>query len=167
MDTLLGPLLDDLRACVCGSLADTLGGAIECACLIVPGSEAVADWCSCSGGSGCGMAWVRLDRMYASTRFPAQDSTATKCDTAVLAAVIEVGAFRCQPSSTGGGKVAPAPHLLTQAALVQSDDALALAAAILCCPSVTSRNFVLNNYTPRSGGACGGGVWTVTVQLSR
>lgn len=166
MDTLLSPILDDLRACVCGSLEGTLGGAVECACLIVPGPLAIADWCSCKGSGGCGMAWVRVDRLYSSTnRFPSADSQVGACAN-VLAAVLEVGVYRCQPSPTGMGQP-PVVHEQTQAALVQADDSMALARAILCCDAITKRAHVLGTYSPRGGGACGGGAWTVTVQLTR
>ena len=165
---LLGSIMDDLRTCACAALENSLGGKPGCACTLTPGLLAPADWCSCSGrGEGCGMAWVRLDRLYPSgQRFPAQDpDTKTSC-TSVLAAVLEVGVYRCQPAPGPQG-VAPSPAEQTQAALIQSSDAMALHRAITCCDAITSRPNVLGLYTPRDGGGCGGGAWAVTVQLMR
>lgn len=167
MDTLLGPLMDDLLHCACGSLTDTLGGPVICSCSLVPGQNVPADWCSCKGTASCGMAWVRLDGLYpAGERFPAQDGTTKASCSAVLAAVLEVGVYRCQPTSGPRGEP-PSPADQTQAALVQADDALALHRAINCCEAITKRPHVLGRYSPRDGGGCGGGLWTVTVQLLR
>ena len=167
METLLSPIMDALRSCVCSALEDTMGGSVACSCSLMPGQEAPADWCQCNGRDTCGMAWVRLARMYPSTqRFPAQDgSTSGSCVT-VLAAVLEVGAFRCQPAPKGTGQP-PTPAEVTQATLTQMDDAMAMARAISCCEPITSRTHLLGTYEPRTSGGCGGGVWTVTVQLTR
>lgn len=168
MDSILSPIMDDLRACACDALAGTLGGKPGCACTLMPGTLAPADWCSCnSSGQGCGMAWVRLDRLFPSgERFPSPDATTKTSCTSVLAAVLEVGVYRCQPV-TGPGGVPPSVADQTQAALIQADDAMAIHRAITCCRAVTSRPNVLGVYTPRDGGGCGGGAWTVTVQLVR
>lgn len=168
MDTILTPILDSLRSCVCSALEGTIGGPAGCACVLVPGVRTPADWCSCNGrGQACGMAWVRLSRLYSSSqRFPAQDQgTASTCG-GVLAAVIEAGVYRCQPMPKGQGQP-PDPAEVTQAALVAADDALAIARGIACCEQVTKRPYVLGAYDPRSSGGCGGGAWTLTVQLTR
>lgn len=163
MDLLIGAIMDDLRSCVCAALEDTLGGSVSCACTLVPGTLAPADWCSCNGrGQDCGMAWVRLDRVYpSSASFPSPDSRPGSC-APMLAAVLEVGVYRCAPVGSP-----PPVAAQTQAALVQADDALAIARGILCCDSVTKRAHLLGTYTPRDGGDCGGGAWTITVQLTR
>lgn len=170
MDLLLSPIMDALRVCACTALADTLGGPVDCRCNLIPGTTAVADACSCKGRDDCGMAWVRLVRMYPSgDRFPAQDTSVKNSCTAVVAAVLEVGVYRCQPVGTTTNKTyaPPSPAALTQASLIQNDDALALHRAINCCDEVTKRPHLLGTYTPRDGGGCGGGAWEVTVQLLR
>lgn len=167
MDTLLSPILDDLRACLCANLAGTLAGTPACACTLMPGAVVPADWCSCSGrGESCGMAWVRLSDAYASTSFPSPDGTTRGNCAAVAAAVLEVGVYRCQPAMSPQG-APPTPAQQTQAALVAADDAMAMFKTVTCCPSITARPHVVGRYTPRDGGACGGGVWTVTVSLLR
>lgn len=168
MDTVLSPILDALRVCTAEALTGTLGGDALCTTSLVPGTLAVADWCTCrSGGGGCGMAWVRLSDLFPSAAaFPSPDnSTKTSC-TSVLAAVIEVGVYRCAPQPGPRGEP-PTAAEQTQAALIQADDAMALHRAIKCCDEVTRRPNVLGRYTPRPGGDCGGGAWTLTVQLLR
>lgn len=167
MDALLGPIMDDLRACACSALEATIGGATTCACTLMPGTIAPADWCSCGGRTGnCGMTWVRLDRMYSSTNsFPSQDAAPLAC-AVVIAAVLEVGVYRCMPVSDAKGQP-PSVVDQTQAALVQADDSMALLKAISCCDAITKRPHLIGAYTPRDGGGCGGGAWTVTVALVR
>lgn len=159
-EELLTRILDDLRACLCTAIDDT------CYCGIYPGGQVVADFCGCKGAGGCGMAWVRLARVFPSAQaFPGQDSKPGNC-VSILAATIEVGVFRCQPlpqSSTG----TPDPAALTDAAISGAEDAMGMARAIQCCEAITSRPHVLGAWEPRSQGDCGGGVWTVTVQLRR
>lgn len=168
MDTLLGPLMDDLRACLCTALTDTMGGDVSCYCTLMPGQNAPADGCNCGGRDAkCGTAWVRLDRLYPSgERFPSPDGSTKAGCSGVLAAVLEAGVYRCQ-AVTGPRGDAPPAAARTQDALIQADDAMAIAAAILCCTAITSRPYVLGTYLPRDGGGCGGGAWTVTVQLIR
>lgn len=169
MDTILAPLMDDLRQCATEQLKTTQAGvAGVCASLLVPGTLAVADFCTCGKGrkGNCGMLWVRLVRLYPSTdRFPAQDNGTGSC-ASVLAAVLEVGVYRCQPTSGPQGQP-PTEADQTQAAIVQADDALAMHRALQCCESLQKLPNVLGAYDPRDGGGCGGGAWTVTVKLLR
>lgn len=164
----LSVVMDDLRACVCAALGtpgDLAGAGDVCVCTLMPGQQAPADWCSCSGRNNCGMAWVRLDRLYPSLNFPAQDqSTKTSC-ASVLAAVFEVGAYRCRTVQSSTTPVPPETR--TNEALQSTADAMALYRAITCCESVTKRPNLLGLWQPRDGGDCGGGAWQVTVQLLR
>lgn len=164
MDFLLTPILDALRVCLCSRLEDKTEGS-GCFCGIYPGATTNADWCSCKGNGGCGMGWVRLDRVYPSqARFPSPDSAPAACTT-VLAAVIEVGTYRCQPVPDRNGNMDPAA--VTQAALTQVEDMWAMVEAIKCCEPIAKRPHHLGTYLPRDGGGCGGGSWQVTVQLVR
>lgn len=159
---LLPALMDDLRACLCEALADDE----TCYCALYPGPLAVADWCTCKGrGDGCGMAWVRLDRLYPSQQFPIIDNSATSCGSP-LAVVLEVGVYRCLPTVTGQGQP-PNAAAQTNAVLRQTADAAAMHKALTCCPelSASKRPTMLGVYTPVAAGDCGGGLWQVTVQL--
>lgn len=155
-------VMDALRGCLCDELARL--DAPVCSCALVPGAQAFADACSC-GNSGCGMAWVRLDRIYPSRNFPLQDQTASPCNSP-LAAVIEVGVLRCVPTLKAGGQP-PTAVELTQAAIDQGRDAGAMLAALNCCDAIGDRPHTLGLYVPRDAADCGGGAWTVTVQLVR
>lgn len=164
MDTILLPMMDDLRAQLGVALADTLAGA-PCVLTLQDGPAATADWCTCGGrNGGCGMGWVRLDNLYpSSASFPAVDAKPGSC-AAVLAAVLEVGAYRCAPVPGADGSP-PSPAAQTQATLEVVDDAMALVCAVRATEAVTSRPSVLGRWTPRAGGDCHGGALLVTVSL--
>lgn len=165
-ETLLSPILTDLLDCVCAALGDTDAGAPACFCALMPGQIVPGEFCSC-GGAGCGMGWVRLDRLFPSSeRFPIQDATTKGSCANVLAAVIEVGAYRCRSVGDARGNPPP-PATRINETLTHVADAMALHRAIGCCTAVTSRRHVLGPYTPADRGDCGGGSWTVTVQLTR
>lgn len=164
-DDLVWPLMDQLRDCVCTELEKSPGGA-PCFCALLPGETVIAEHCGCeTTTAGCGMAWVRLANIYPSTQFPIQDTGTSSC-TAGLAAVLELGAYRCLPTLGAGG--AP-PGALAQAQAVQTQmgDWRALLRAVKCCPALTPLDKMLGRYDPRSLGGCGGGVLTVTVRLSK
>ena len=164
MDTILLPLLDALRVQLEVQLTDTLAGK-PCVVALQDGPSATADWCSCGGqGGGCGMGWVRLDRLYPSSAgFPAQDTKPGSC-TSVLAAVVEVGAFRCAPTTDHRG-APPTVAQQAQGALEVASDASALACTYRSTPEVTDRPSVLGLWTPRFSGDCHGGAMLATVQL--
>lgn len=161
-------VLDGLRACLCTAVEESEGGGV-CFCGLYPGSEAVADYCNCKpnmrGEGGCGMAWARLASIYPyGPTFPGQAQNPT-CDSP-MAAVIELGVFRCLPGLNGQGK-APDPVAQARAVQVQASDAGAMLRAFACCDALTDRDYVLGRYTPQSSGGCGGGVWQATVALRR
>lgn len=162
-ETLLTPIMDDLRACLCAQLEAAGGPA--CFCGLYPGPVALADWCSCKGrGQGCGQAFVRLDRIYPSANFPNPDPAAATCTT-VLAAVLEVGIFRCIPVPRPDGSMDPTA--VVQQALQQAEDAMTLFKAAVCCSSITRRDHSIGTWLPVNAGDCGGGTLPVTVRLTR
>lgn len=164
VERILDEVLEGLRDCLCGQLADTMGGA-PCFCGLVGGQQAIADRCSCDGDNNCGMAWVRLDRIYAYDGPVTQPARTPLC-TAPLAAVVELGVFRCIPTTSGDG-AGPTVLQQTNQTLLQVADAGALFGAVKCCEAVTKRSHVLGQYNPRDSGDCGGGLLTVTVALQR
>lgn len=163
-ETLLTPIMDALRVCLCDTLEAS--GASPCFCGLYPGPTATADWCSCDGAGGCGMAWVRLDRIYPSgVAFPNPDTSVGNCD-AILAAALEVGVNRCLPQpDPRTGEMNPADVVNT--AIQQASDAMALFRAAKCCVEITRRPHFLGTYLPTSNGDCGGGILPVIVQLIR
>lgn len=163
---LLTGLLDDLRACLCATL-EAADAATPCLCALTAGAQFTADYCGCKApGGGCGSSWVRLSDLYASRNFPNPDNTVQGSCASPLAAVIEVGVLRCLPQPNPRTGQPPSPEDLTNAALAALSDAAAIHSAIACCPAVTDRRHVLGRYRPITSGDCGGGAWTVTVQVS-
>lgn len=163
VEVVLGEVLDGLVACLCAALIDTPKGA-PCFCGMVGGQQAIADHCSCDGANRCGQAWVRLDRIYPYDTNVLTPARTPSC-ASPLAAVLEVGVYRCVPTVKATGE---APDVLEQTnqVLGQIADAGAMYAAVKCCTAITTRSHVLGVYSPRDSGDCGGGVLPVTVVLS-
>lgn len=163
--TIAFDVMDALRVCLCTALADSRGGS-PCFCGVYPGAQVSADFCSCAknmrGETGCGQAWVRLLNVYPYDQFPTQ-AAKPQCATP-LAAVIEVGVFRCQPSLSSTG-AAPGAAEQAEAVLVTTSDVTAILRAFTCCDALTNRDYVLGRWSPSSSGGCGGGTWTATVAL--
>lgn len=157
----LAALMDALRVCFCDRL--TALRAPACSCTLIRGVQALPDSCGCNQGD-CGKAWVRLDRIYPSKQFPVQDQTADNCSS-VQAAVIELGILRCVPTLGQGGAM-PTAEADAQAALEAVRDAGAMLHVFRCCTALDGVNTMLGVYQPRDAGDCGGGTWTITVQLS-
>lgn len=164
VEQILGEVLDGLVTCLCAALVDTPKGA-PCYCGLVGGKTAIADHCSCDGDGHCGQAWVRLDRIYPYDTTLLTPARTPTCSTP-LAAVLEVGVYRCIPTTHDDGT---APTLLEQTnqVLGQIADAGALFAAVTCCTAIADRPHVMGTYTPRDDGDCGGGLITVTVALRK
>jgi hypothetical protein len=153
-------IMDGLRACFCARL-DELGAPV-CSCTLIRGVQALPDSCGCSGDA-CGRAWVRLDRIYPSNSFPIQDNTPENC-TKAYAAVIELGVLRCVPTLGPQGRL-PTAVEDTQAALDALRDADAMLHTFQCCETIQGLPAVAGLYLPRDAGDCGGGSWTITLQL--
>lgn len=162
-DTLVLPIMDDVRLCLAHEL-ETSPGETPCVVTLVPGASVPADYCSCGKGTGgCGQAWVRLVRAYPSSVYPTPDLV-QPCATVPLAAVLEIGVIRCLPTSQAGG-APPTAVQLTEATRVQLGDWAAMLRTLRCCEALQVRSPILGNYDPRSQGACGGGAWQFTVRL--
>lgn len=164
VERILGEVLTGLVSCLCERLADTPKGS-PCFCSLVGGREAIADHCGCEADQKCGMAWVRLDRLYPYEGTVTTQARTPTC-TSPLAAVIELGVYRCIPTVHADG-AGPSVLEQTNQVLAQIGDAGALFAAIACCDAVTKRSHVLGTYVPRDAGDCGGGVLPVTVAIQR
>lgn len=135
--------------------ADTLGVTL------VPGQITTDDWC----WAGCGTAYIRLDTMYASTRFPQADAE-PRCD-ALMAARFHVGVHRCVAGMTEAGEP-PTVEQQTEDALALMDDAHRLRCAIhtLPTPRYARGRVLLGGWTPVGPlGDCAGGFWPVTLRL--
>lgn len=154
----LTALLSALAACLCDEFDDV------CACGVLPGSQAVADYCGPCDSDTCGQAWVLLEQVYHSTSFPAQDAGAT-CHTS-LAAVVQVGVARCVPSPEADGSP-PGQEDLTSAGLRGANDALRAHKAVACCLEDEDVLYVVDNWnTGIPSGGCTAGTLRISVEVS-
>jgi hypothetical protein len=157
------PVALALLSCLCDEVDKSLGGAV-CQCTLLPGLESPMDYCDCTG-SACGMAWVRVDQVFPSTRFPVAD-VAAGCD-APLAVRCVLGVHRCVPGMDSQG-LPPDAAQQTKAVQVQMSDMAAMRRAMDCCSRQVFRGqaMLLGSYTPSGPvGNCAGGSWPVTVQV--
>lgn len=139
---------------------------------LYPGDQVAADHCSCGGSGakatgGCGMAWVRLARLYPATKFPTPDIAPTNLGiTGPSAVILEAGVMRCLPvTGASGGASMPSEAQQMEATLVQISDEAAIRRALVCAAELQRRDTVLGSYTPMGLGGCGGGAWQVTARL--
>jgi hypothetical protein len=160
------PTMLALKECLCEEL-EKAGGPTLCFCDIMPGTSDGFIDVDCEGDGCGGSAWVRLRRVYFSSRLP-EDETA-QTDLAFRAVELEVGVARCITPIDDDGT---APDAVTQhmdARQILSDMA-AMERAIRCCfGSVDDpvREYALGSYISMPGmGGAGGGVWNVFVRVS-
>lgn len=155
------PVMEALLGCLCAALEDSPGGS-PCFCGLLPGALVAMDYVDCDG-DGCGQAWVRLDSVYPSTRFPTLDLEAT-CRSP-QAARVQLGVLRCVPGMDADG-TPPDEVAQAEATRIQLGDRAALQRAVECCFDRPHRDYMLGQYAPigPSGGA-GGGALVVTVRL--
>src|SRR5262245_40896524 len=131
-DTHVLPVAYALLDCLCVEVAASPGGE-PCFCGLVPGSSVAMDWCDCSAGSDrCGMAYVRLDTIYPSARFPLPMGEPGNC-AVKMAARFQVGTFRCVPVADGDGRNPPSAEAQSAAVEIQLGDMAAIRRAIDCC----------------------------------
>lgn len=160
-------VLDSVRVELGTQLADSRAGE-TCFLGLYPGDQVAADHCGCGGKTGgCGMAWVRLARLYPSTRFPNPDTAPVNVAiTGPSAAILEVGVMRCLPvAGASGGVSMPSESQQMEATLAQVSDEAAIRRTLVCATELKRRDTVLGSYTPMGLGGCGGGAWQVTVRL--
>jgi len=134
MDRVVTPVLTDLLACLGTALGGTAAGPVG-ALMLVPGASATTDYC-CSDSGTNGQGWVRLVGITPvlatnNQTYPAYGS----CDANRWVVQVEMGAYRCAPTSDDDGNP-PTPDELTAAAQVLADDAAAMRRAICCLTSL-------------------------------
>lgn len=158
LDLLAWPMANELAACLCieAKLEDA------CFCGVYPGSRAPYELAGACEES-CGAGYVRLDRAYPSTAFPAE-ATAATCATR-LAFRFTVGVLRCFPGSLDAE--VPEQAMFTNWAEAQYADMAAIRRAIKCCfgTKFEDQDYVLGAWVPvplQAG--VGGGEWQVVVE---
>jgi hypothetical protein len=158
-------LLTDLAACLCVTLEDW-GLPPTCFCGVLPGQSVALDYFGgCEDDScGNGMAWVRLAALYPAMVVGVPNQTPGNCDT-TLGIDFEIGVVRCISAGLDDGEPVPVEELAASTYL-QTQDALAMRAAMACCSPLTSKDYVLGAYTPYGPeGLVVGGTWTAVVVI--
>lgn len=113
-----------------------------------------------------GLAWVRVTRIYPSSRFPAQNTTADNCSLSSSRAIeFELGAVRCMPF--GDQNAGPDCDAWTSVFIQVDEDAASMRRALCClAPLLPPGDLMLEGeWRPIDGqGGCIGGLMTVTIQ---
>ncbi len=158
-----------LQACLCDAFSSE--GRPVCRCSLVPGLTAAWDKCCECDCDSEGQAWVSIPRIYPSgsrdAPFPAQQTSAFRCGTALLAVEFELGVLRCSQALGIDGEPPSAERLQFEAVRALQDHQTMLR-AVLCCfiggfyPK--SSPWVLGEWTPLGPrGGCTGGSMRLTI----
>lgn len=164
VDTLVDPVLLELRDCLCAEVAKTTAGP-TCRCMVVHSfTLPVMDGCDCDCGGGHGDAWVRLLRLEPELSLPGVSQLSCLIG---WQAVIELGTYRCSPLPEEGEALPE--RAVTDFALAMGSDRAALIRAVQCCtPLLQQRELDLNVevWQPIGPeGGCAGSILTVRIPL--
>lgn len=152
-------ILDNVQACFCSILADTLGGAPS-QCCVTAGVPIVGDCCA-------GFAWVRLVNAWPTSAFPSHANVPTNCMLDSWALQIEVGVTRCAPQACDQiGNVCCAAQ--AGASAIMMDDFKAMRKLFSCqCTGISAKQIVVGNWTPYGPeGGCVGSKMLATILTS-
>lgn len=160
VDTLVSPVLLELRDCLRNELVQTTRGPV-CRCALVHGfTLPPMDGCHCECGLSLGGrpaqgdAWVRLVRMEPDLSL--LRLTPQQCAPS-WQVVVEIGTYRCAPV-TEDGSALPEQEV-TALALDMASDRAALLRVFGCCVALRDRDTLVDFYQPIGPeGACVGGV---------
>jgi len=158
-------LLTDIAACLCVTLEEW-GLPPTCFCGVLPGQTVAIDYFGGCDDESCGngMAWVRLAALYPAQIVGVPMQTPGNCDS-TLGMDLEIGVVRCISAGEDDGSPV-SPEELAASTYLQSQDALAMRAAMACCSPLTSKDFILGAYTPYGpDGLVVGGTWTAVVVI--
>lgn len=147
------PLAQQLLACFTTQVSQTTDPPARVG--LRPGDQ-VAFLMSLTTDECCeGLAWVRIDNVYASSEFPAPDETPREAGPYGWAVVLEVGVARCAP--VGTATEIPSVAEWTALAEAQASDDAAIRRAIACCWADTDTDYVIGDRTalPVEGGCAG------------
>lgn len=166
-DFLIYPKMVQIAGCLCSELE--AAGISTCFCGVLPGGEAVLDFCGGEDGgcdaAGCGgQAWVRLTQAYPSTSFPDPDVVASNCNGGITFE-LEVGFSHCAPMPDSDG-TPPTVGEQLEAVRIQMAGMAAMRRAISCCwgNRDDEPEFLLGAYTPQPvSGGCISATWSVLV----
>lgn len=156
MNNRVTDILTDLASCLCGQINDPAWGLRGvCFCGVVPGDQAIAAYVD-NCDDNCGMAFVRLINAYPAATVGQAYTQPDNCGVG-LGLDIEMGILRCFAEGMDPEALPTEEQMLT-AASNQYDDLMALRRAVLCCTTMSPKEFILGAYTPAGplGGVYGG-----------
>lgn len=160
MADLVSNVLATLATCLCAQIT-TDGGPEPCFCGVVPGDAVVQDYAG-NCVDLCGMAWVRLVSLYPASGVGFIDENAGNC-ASELGLEIEIGLMRCAEMPDDRGNP-PTDAALLRSVELQTAGALTMRRAILCCPSLSPKDYKLGPYAPAGPmGGLVGGTWQLSL----
>jgi hypothetical protein len=169
-DTLILPMAELLLTCFCEALTVQHTAANRPAhCCLRVGESVSADASPYEDLCCEGLAWVRIDSIFASNdEFPNPDTQVpvTGCGVSAWGVVLEMGVLRCAP--TGSTTAVPTCSEWTALAVNVTNDARAMRDAICCLTAQLDPSSVAIgswNPLPTTGG-CAGGSWQISVQIA-
>jgi hypothetical protein len=140
-------------------------GVPVCRSVWHPGATVPWDACGTASGDAEGQAWVAVQRVYPSDRFPTQTADAHRCIPMGYGVELLVGVLRCASVVDDSGR-APSADAVTADAIKTSRDRQLTLEAITCCliddddPGV----YRLGAWEPLGpNGGCVGGQWRLDV----
>lgn len=139
--------IQDLHSCLCAQMESS--GPPLCFCGIVPGNEVALEYQGdCE--DHCGMAWVKVLAVYPSKSLGAVATDPNNCAMGI-GVDVEVGVMRCLPVGESDG-TPPSMEELRDATELQTNDMLAVRAAVLCCSGATDWIMgAMNPFGPAGG----------------
>ena len=132
-----------------------------CRSFVNPGANAPHDVCE-SSNNGNGQLWVA--NLGSTAGWPTFTSAPITCATP-FADQIELGIVRCAEGVLQDVTLIPDASKVTNDAMQQQDDKMALKAAILCCWGIDGKDMLPPIWEPiEPQGGCVGGIWTVSIR---
>lgn len=157
---LLYQRLFDLADCLCAQI-ETDERPPVCFCGVIPGEAVIADGIDGCADGLCGIAWVRLVSAQHVVGVGVRDERAGNCGSEV-GMEVELGILRCYPINEDGSPLSIEEQ--AAAAEVQFMDTDTICRAVMCCPSLQSKDFIMRGYTPMGPlGGVVGGYWTISM----
>jgi hypothetical protein len=162
----LAPVVASLLGCLTERLA--VYDVPVCRSFWHPGATAPWDACGTVDGGAEGQAWVAVQRVYPTDRFPAQVAEAHRCVPSGYGAEVVVGILRCAATVDDSGR-APTGDRVTVDAVKVSRDRQIILETIVCClfgDDPDPGGFRLGAWEPLGpNGGCVGGQWRLDVAL--
>ena len=152
------PMLQALAECLCKSLAEANGPDL-CYCGLWLGDTDPPLGVGCSGGSQCGIAWVRPIEVFPSVAFPDPLDAASRPNcSSPLAMTVDLAISRCMPGPKESRQQMPDPQDVYDALRLQMSDMRALRRAVQCCfgakvPERRDWQYTLGPWAPIPTGA--------------